>query len=72
MQLKTVLCEVYNYVLNEIFFQKQCIFKAFVQNPCFMRVHLCTKGDFLLPIFLPIQQLEPLGNWDLKINGTFE
>ena len=45
VQLKTVLREVYTYVLNEIFFKKQCIFKAFFQNPCFVRLHLCTKGD---------------------------
>ena len=46
VQLKTLLREVYTYVLNEIFFKKQCIFKAFVQNPRFMRLYLCTKGDF--------------------------
>ena len=28
------------------FFKKQCIFKAFVKNPRFVRLHLCSKGDF--------------------------
>ena len=46
VQRKTVLHEVFTYVLNEIFFKKQCIFKAFVQNQCFVRLHLCTKVDF--------------------------
>ena len=54
VQCKTVLREVYTYVLNDIFFlKKQCIFKAFVQKPCFMRLHLCTKGDFFCPFSSP-------------------
>ena len=56
------------------FFKKQCIFKAFVQNPCFVRLHLCTKGDFycLFSSLLAIGtfgQLGPLGNWNWII-GT--
>ena len=79
MQLKTVLHEVYTYVLNEIFFKKQCIFKVFVQNPCFVRLHLCTKGDFCclfsslfgncdLWAIGTFGQLGPSGNWDLLGN----
>ena len=34
----------------DFFFKKQCIFKAFLKNPRFVRLHLCTKG-VLLPIF---------------------
>ena len=45
VQLKTVLCEVYNYVLKEIFLQKTVYLQGFAQNPCFMRLHLCTNGD---------------------------
>ena len=33
----------------DFFFKKQCIFKAFVQNQCFVRLHLCTKGDSYCP-----------------------
>ena len=56
------------------FFKKPCIFKASVQNPCFVRLHLCTKGVFYCP-FLgywaigTFGQLGPLGNWDLRAIG---
>ena len=55
------------------FFKKPCIFKAFVKNPCFVRLYLCTRGDFycLFSSLLAIGfgQLGPLGNWNLII-GT--
>ena len=46
VQRKTVLREVYIYVLNEIFFFKTLYLQGFCSNPRFMRLHLCTKGDF--------------------------
>jgi hypothetical protein len=38
VQLKTALHEVYTYVLKGFFFQKQCISKAFGQNPRISRL----------------------------------
>ena len=66
MQLETVLSEFYTYVLNEIFFKKQCIFKAFDQKPCIMRLHLCNKRYFYF--YCLCSSL--LGNWDLWAIGT--
>ena len=42
------------------FFKIQCIFKAFVQNPCILMLHLCNK-----------EHLGPSGKWDLLAIGTF-
>ena len=77
VQLKTVLREVYTYAINEIFFKKPCIFKAFVQNPCFVRLHLCTKGNFywlFSSLFgnWDLFQLGPLDNWDLQAIGNWD
>ena len=73
MQRKTVLREVYTYVLNKIFFfKKQCIFKAFVQNQCFTYVLKGIFVDYFLA-YLAIGtfgQLGPSGNWDLWVIGT--
>ena len=41
VQLKTALREVYTYVLKGFFFKKQCISKAFGQNPRISRLLLC-------------------------------
>ena len=46
------------------FFKKPCIFKAFVKNPCFVRLYLFTKGD------LYCQFSSLFGNWDHWTIGT--
>ena len=59
------------------FYKKPCIFKAFVQNPCFVRLHLCTKGNFywlFSSLFgnWDLFQLGPLDNWDLQAIGNWD
>ena len=58
------------------FFKKLCILKAFVKNPCFVRFHQSTKGDFIAfslaySAIGTLGQLGHFGTWYLWAIGTF-
>ena len=82
VQRKTVLREVYNYVLNEIFFQKTVYLQGFCSKSVFCEVTPIDQrgfycifpslfGNWDLGAIGTFWQLGPSGNWDILALGTF-
>ena len=64
VQRKTVLREVYTYVLNDIFFKKNSVSSRLLFKIRVLWGYTYVLKGIFIAYFLAYWQLGPLGNWD--------